>query len=48
MSWQGNQSSIPVKRGTLDRMKELEPFESLSHDEFLNLLMDMYEEQGNE
>lgn len=36
-------SSVAVHSETLERLNETKPYESLSHNDFIDLLLDMYE-----
>lgn len=38
-----NRTSVMLQEGTLERLKEQKPFESMSHNEFIGHLLDHYE-----
>ena len=42
---ENTRTTIQVDKETLERLQELKPFESISHDEFLNHLADEYENE---
>lgn len=44
MSAELEHTSVSARRPTIERFKEAKPHDSLSHDAFINLLLDAYEE----
>lgn len=38
-------TSVSMSRSTRDRLRDMKPYDSMSYDEFLQELMDSYEEQ---
>jgi len=39
-------TSLGARRSTVDRLKEIKPYESMSWDEFLAEMADVYENRG--
>lgn len=37
----GQYTTLSVRESTLERIRSEKPFESMSHDEFINVLLDM-------